>query len=246
MNSSAGKGHRLLAIVVPVVLPAESGPCRRPWTPGGCWRWRHDGYSGRHSREPEPARRKAASHRPPTRPSRPASGSAGTPPVHADGDVRRRSSARPRRTLSPGSAGTSLETSVTAPGPAGKTRAGRRSSFPRPARCRRREPRKWMCGWCVRDCPQVCSTPRKPISAPRCFGSAAMVRNVSDAARNRMSYTTVWFWNAMTSICAGTVNTTWKYGTSSSSAWRSCSHWARARPWHFGQLRFRHELYETR
>jgi len=51
----------------------------------------------------------------------------------------------------------------------------------------------------------------------RCFGSAAMVRNVSDAARNRMSYITVWFWNAMTSISAGTVNTTWKYGTSSKS-----------------------------
>ena len=40
--------------------------------------------------------------------------------------------------------------------------------------------------------PQVCSTPRKPISAPRCSGSAAMVRKVSDATRNRMSYTTVW------------------------------------------------------
>jgi hypothetical protein len=53
-----------------------------------------------------------------------------------------------------------------------------------------------------KDGPQVCSTPRKPISAPRCFGSRAMVRNVSDAARNRISYTTVWFWNAMTSISA--------------------------------------------
>jgi hypothetical protein len=37
-----------------------------------------------------------------------------------------------------------------------------------------------------------------------------MLRKVSDAARNRISYTTVWFWNAITSICAGTVNTTWK------------------------------------
>ena len=26
----------------------------------------------------------------------------------------------------------------------------------------------------------------------------------------RIAYTTVWFWNAMSSICAGTVNTTWK------------------------------------
>ena len=59
--------------------------------------------------------------------------------------------------------------------------------------------------------------------------------------RNRVVHP-VWFWNAMTSISAGTVNTTWKYGTSSSSAWRSSSHWARARPWHLGQLRSRHEL----
>lgn len=30
---------------------------------------------------------------------------------------------------------------------------------------------------------QVCSTPKKPISAPRCLRSAAMVRRVSAAAR---------------------------------------------------------------
>lgn len=35
---------------------------------------------------------------------------------------------------------------------------------------------------------------------------------------------------------------TGNYVTSSSSAWRSVSHWARARPWHFGQFRFLHEL----
>ena len=31
--------------------------------------------------------------------------------------------------------------------------------------------------------------------------------NVSDAARNRISQTTVWFWNAMVAIRSGTVNT---------------------------------------
>ena len=44
-----------------------SGPCRCPWTPGGCWRWRRGGYTARHSREPVPARRTAAWHRPPLR-----------------------------------------------------------------------------------------------------------------------------------------------------------------------------------
>ena len=34
--------------------------------------------------------------------------------------------------------------------------------------------------------PQVWSTAKKPISAPRCLGSAAMVRRVSAVARNRM------------------------------------------------------------
>ncbi len=35
-------------------------------------------------------------------------------------------------------------------------------------------------------CPQVWSTAKKPSSAPRCLGSAAMVRKVSAAVRNRM------------------------------------------------------------
>src|SRR5271166_148474 len=51
--------------------------------------------------------------------------------------------------------------------------------------------RKCRCGWWLSACPHVCNTARNPISAPRCWGSAAMVRNVSDAARNRISYTTV-------------------------------------------------------
>jgi hypothetical protein len=47
------------------------------------------------------------------------------------------------------------------------------------------------------------------------------------------------FWKAISATSAGTVKTTWKYGTGSSSAWRSASHWARASPWHFGQCRLR-------
>ena len=35
--------------------------------------------------------------------------------------------------------------------------------------------------------PQVCKIAMKPISAPRCLESAAIVRSVSDVARNRMS-----------------------------------------------------------
>ena len=50
------------------------------------------------------------------------------------------------------------------------------------------------------------------------------------------------FWKAISAIGAGTVKTTWKYGTGSSSAWRSASHSARASPWHFGQCRLRQEL----
>jgi hypothetical protein len=36
----------------------------------------------------------------------------------------------------------------------------------------------------------------------------------------------------MLAILAGSVNTTWKYGTSSSSASRSASHFRAAGPWH--------------
>ena len=50
------------------------------------------------------------------------------------------------------------------------------------------------------------------------------------------------FWNAISAAAAGTVKTTWKYGTGSNSAWRSASHAARASPWHFGQCRLRQEL----
>lgn len=43
------------------------------------------------------------------------------------------------------------------------------------------------------------------------------------------------FCNATGPIAFGSVNTTWKYSTGRRSA-----------AWHFGQLRFRHELYATR
>src|SRR6516165_4672257 len=45
---------------------------------------------------------------------------------------------------------------------------------------------RWAAAW--HDAwPQVWSTARRPISAPRCRGSAAMVRSVSAALRNRMA-----------------------------------------------------------
>src|SRR6202048_4453972 len=43
----------------------------------------------------------------------------------------------------------------------------------------------------------------------------------------------------MSATRAGSVNTTWKYGTGNSSAWRSVSHCLAAAPWHFGQCRLR-------
>ena len=46
---------------------------------------------------------------------------------------------------------------------------------------------QWTCGWCCRFCPQVCSTLRKPMSAPRCFGSAATSSSVAALARNSRS-----------------------------------------------------------
>src|SRR3954470_17609393 len=48
----------------------------------------------------------------------------------------------------------------------------------------------------------------------------------------------------MSAMAAGTVNTTWKYGTGSRSASRAASHSFAAGPWHFGQCRLRQELYE--
>src|SRR5256885_2443670 len=48
----------------------------------------------------------------------------------------------------------------------------------------------------------------------------------------------------MSRRAAGSVNTTWKYGTGNSSASRSASHSFAAAPWHFGQCRLRQLLYE--
>jgi len=43
----------------------------------------------------------------------------------------------------------------------------------------------------------------------------------------------------MTAIFGGSVNTTWKYGTSNSSVLRDSSHSRACEPWHFGQWRLR-------
>src|SRR3979490_799073 len=48
----------------------------------------------------------------------------------------------------------------------------------------------------------------------------------------------------MFAMAAGSVNTTWKYGTGSRSASRAASHSFAASPWHFGQCRLRQELYD--
>src|SRR3984893_12263086 len=48
----------------------------------------------------------------------------------------------------------------------------------------------------------------------------------------------------MSPIGAGSVTTTWKYGTGSRSASRAASHSFAAAPWHFGQCRLRQLLYE--
>src|SRR5271155_4043257 len=45
-------------------------------------------------------------------------------------------------------------------------------------------------------------------------------------------------------MAAGSVNTTWKYGTGSRSASRAASQSFAAAPWHFGQCRLRQLLYE--
>src|SRR6266699_2108697 len=47
----------------------------------------------------------------------------------------------------------------------------------------------------------------------------------------------------MSAMAAGSVKTTWKYGTGKSSASRSASQRRAVAPWHFGQCRLRQELY---
>jgi hypothetical protein len=48
----------------------------------------------------------------------------------------------------------------------------------------------------------------------------------------------------MSPIDAGSVNTTWKYGTGSRSASRAASQSFAGAPWHFGPCRLRQLLYE--
>lgn len=45
---------------------------------------------------------------------------------------------------------------------------------------------QWRWGCKLRVCPHVCRTARNPSSAPRCCGSAAMVRKVSAVVRKRI------------------------------------------------------------
>ncbi len=81
----------------------------------------------------------------------------------------------------------------------------------------------------------------KPRRAPRCSGSAAIVRSVSSVAAKRILQTTATFASAIFATCAGTVKTTWKYGTGRSSAARFSSHSSALCPRQLGQWRFRHE-----
>ena len=56
------------------------------------------------------------------------------------------------------------------------------------------------------------------------------------------SDTAALFWNAISAADAGSVKTTWKYGTGKRSASCSLSHSRAAAPWHFGQCRLPQEL----
>src|SRR5215471_19114124 len=68
---------------------------------------------------------------------------------------------------------------------------------------------------------------KKPIWAPRYWGSAATDCRVSAVARNNRSYIWRLFWIASAASSAGRVNTTWKYSQSNSSAAFSLTIW----PW---------------
>ena len=68
-----------------------------------------------------------------------------------------------------------------------EARSAARPSDRRRGRGPRRATMPCTCGWCVSADPQVCRTSVTPTCAPRCFGSAAMVRNVSAASANSRS-----------------------------------------------------------
>ena len=59
---------------------------------------------------------------------------------------------------------------------------------------------------------------KKPIWAPRCFGSAAIDCKVSAVARNNRAYIWRLFCRASAASGSGRVNTTWKYSHGRSSA----------------------------
>ena len=94
---------------------------------------------------------------------------------------------RPRRRpqAPPGTAG---GRAGRARGPAGRSRAGRRSSASRRrAPGRRPARRNGHADDGAGSGPRCEGQATRPISAPRCFGSAAIVRSVSAAALNRMA-----------------------------------------------------------
>jgi hypothetical protein len=70
---------------------------------------------------------------------------------------------------------------------------------------------QWIWGWCIRFCPQVCRMLRKPIRAPRYFGSSESSRSVSETEWNRRVYRTLGFMMARGFSPEGMVKTTWKY-----------------------------------
>jgi hypothetical protein len=61
----------------------------------------------------------------------------------------------------------------------------------------------------------------------------------SAAARNKTPYKSRLFCKARAASASGSVKTTWKYSTGSSSDWRFLSHLALASDWHLGQWRLR-------
>ena len=193
MNSSAEKRHGLdprasRRAVLGRGNPSSGTSRRARRGPGaGCSRSRPDGCSGIGRRARPRVRRRVAWRRPPTpsgaaardgprrRPGRrvPArSPWKASLPRHVERASRSRNSRRNRRERTrtgrkkPGRQGIQREPSGASP-PPGTTMC--------------------TCGWWVSAEPQVWSTAVSPIRAPRCFGSAAMVRRVSAAVRNSRS-----------------------------------------------------------
>src|SRR5260370_17882450 len=83
---------------------------------------------------------------------------------------------------------------------------------------------------------------KRGLWAGRGSGCAALGCKVSAVARNNRSYIWGVFWRASGASSAGSVNTTWKYSHSKSSACRFSNHLALAKDWHFGQWRSAHVM----